>query len=200
MISRLLRKIGGVCPCAGSPKEKGHVVGRRWCRWARGGVDGGRSDFLNDNPQKVLDGMGWGHWLPPPLAGKPGCPNKSQNASPGFLGQPSSKWQDPVALVRRRLSRSGDGDARRWRWALQGVLQLQVLPGCCCCELGVPGNRLYPAVTTKTIARKRTTVIWLGRQSGAKNRIDKSLLALLMPLFSSLLSFVALSDGFGLKR
>ena len=24
----------------------------------------------------------------------------------------------------------------------------------CCCELGVPGNRIYPAITTKTIGAK----------------------------------------------
>ncbi len=51
-------------------------------------------------------------------------PKQIVNSSPGFLGQPSSKWQDPVALVRRRLSRPGMKTLER---GPAGGVQLHVL-------------------------------------------------------------------------
>ena len=106
MIPRLLRKIGGVCPCAGPPKEKGHVVGRRCGRWARGGVDGGRTDFLNDNtdysvPKRLLtecDGVTCCHR---PWQGSPDAQTNRKMPAP-------DSWDNQAANGKTRWRWSGD--------------------------------------------------------------------------------------------
>ena len=102
MIPRLLCKIGGVCPCTGSPKEKGHVAGRRCGRWARGGVDGDSPTFLAMIPKRLLtewDGVTCCHrpWQGSPDAQtnrkfQPRIPGttKQQMARPGGAGQETS--------------------------------------------------------------------------------------------------------------
>lgn len=87
MVSGLLRKIGGVCPCTGSPKEKGHLVGSRGCRrrWRGRGV--GRSLQGRDLTITERDAASLKNGNDArrhcPWQGEPGCPNKS--AMPAWI-------------------------------------------------------------------------------------------------------------------
>lgn len=79
MISGLLREIGGVCPCTGSPKEERHLVGSRGCRrrWRGRGVrrslQGWDLTITERDAASLKNGNDARRHCP--WQGEPGCPN-----------------------------------------------------------------------------------------------------------------------------
>ena len=134
-----------------------------WSMGARRGRTGDGPTFstiIQITQKVIIDGMEWGHLLPPTALGREArMPKQIANASPGFLGQPSSKWQDPVALVRRRLSRSRMQDVGEGGLHAAGGEQLRVHVLAAAASSASLATAFTLQSPPKQSARKRSTVI-----------------------------------------
>lgn len=120
MISGLLREIGGVCPCTGSPKEERHLVGSRGCRrrWRGRGVrrslQGWDLTITERDAASLKNGNDARRHCP--WQGEPGCPNKSANASLDSWTTANDRIACGNGTSRLRVR----GDAGRWKGSCRG--------------------------------------------------------------------------------